>query len=238
MKKSSQKKEKCINVPSVHLPHHPVTRKEIEAEAKARVSRVAREIAQGISFIRAYPRSVTFFGSARMKSSHPYYKKAEKIASLLAQEGFAIVTGGGPGIMEAANKGGHEAGGSSLGFTIKLPKEQVRNPYVDDSVDFHYFFTRKVSLVFSAEAFLFFPGGFGTLDEFFEIITLIQTHKIPPVPIVLVGKDFWNPLKTFIQNVLYKKFKTISKKDIDLLVILDDEEEILSYVKKAPLRRE
>ena len=238
MKKSSKKKGKYINLPSVHLPHRPVTREEIEAEAKARVSRVAREIAQGISFIRKHPRSVTFFGSARIKPSHPYYKKAERIASLLAQEGFAIVTGGGPGIMEAANKGGHEAGGSSLGFTIKLPKEQVQNPYVDDFVDFHYFFTRKVSLAFSAEAFLFFPGGFGTLDEFFEIITLIQTHKIPSVPIVLVGKDFWNPVKKLIQDVLYKKFKTISKEDIDLLVILDDEKEILSCVKKAPLRRE
>ena len=238
MKKTLKKKRKHINVPSVDLPHRPVTREEIEAEAKARVSRVAREIAEGISFIRSYPRSVTFFGSARMKPSNRYYKKAEKIAYLLAKEGFAIVTGGGPGIMEGANKGGHKAGGSSLGFTIRLPKEQVQNPYVDDSVDFHYFFTRKVSLAFSAEAYLFFPGGFGTLDEFFEIITLIQTHKIPQVPIMLVGKDFWNPVKELVREVLYKKFKTISKEDINLLLISDDEKEIVSHIKNAPLRRE
>lgn len=236
--KKKRTKRKCINVPSVDLPQKHITREEIEAQAKSRVSRIAREVAQGMKFIRSHPRSVTFFGSARLSQTNYYYKKTQKIAHRLAEEGFAIVSGGGPGIMEAANRGAHEAGGESLGFTIRLPKEQVVNPYVDDFVDFHYFFTRKMSLAFSAEAYLFLPGGFGTLDEFFEIITLIQTHKIPPVPVVLIGSDFWNPLKTFVSEILYKKFKTISKKDINLLLISDDEEEIISHVLKAPLRRE
>ncbi|MCL5012350.1 MAG: LOG family protein, partial [Patescibacteria group bacterium] len=129
-------------------------------------------------------------------------------------------------------------GGSSIGFNIVLPKEQVMNPYVQDHIDFEYFFTRKVCLTFSAEAYLYFPGGFGTLDEFFEILTLVQTRKIPRVPMILVGVDFWLPLKHFVENLLLNTYNTISKEELDLFVITDDEDEIVRLVTQAPMRKE
>lgn len=229
---------KRVNVPSIHLNVEPLSHTDIVEAAKKRVSIVNKELIEGMEFIGSYPKSVTFFGSARFNEHNPYYEKAQRLAAVLAGKGYAVVTGGGPGIMEAANRGSFDAGGSSIGFNIVLPKEQVMNPYVQDHIDFEYFFTRKVCLTFSAEAYLYFPGGFGTLDEFFEILTLVQTHKIPRVPMILVGVDFWMPLKHFVENLLLNTYHTVSKEELDLFTITDDEDEIVRLVTQAPMRKE
>ena len=139
--------------------------------------------------------------------------------------------------MEAGNRGAMEVGGSSIGLNIQLPREQVINPYVTDSLSFFYFFSRKTTMSFSAEAYVFFPGGFGTLDEFFEIITLIQTKKLHSIPVILVGSDFWNPLQDFIEKVVLQQHAAIDKKDLKLYQILDDHDKIVSIIQNAPVRR-
>lgn len=138
--------------------------------------------------------------------------------------------------MEAGSRGAHDASGRSLGLTIRLPMEQESNPYLTDSIDFYYFFSRKVILSFAAEAYLFFPGGYGTLDEFFEIIALIQTKKIEKVPIILVGKKFWKPIDKFIKKNLCQKYKTISQSDVDLYTVTDNEDEVIEIIRSAPTR--
>src|SRR3989344_4432088 len=153
------------------------------------------------------------------------------------KQGFEIIKGGGPGVMEAANKGAFEAGGDSLGLTIDLPREQLPNPYVTDHLPFHYFFTRKTILTYAAEAYIFFPGGFGTLDEFFDTLTLIQTRKIPAVPIILFNKSFWTPLHDFITVEIGKRNSFIDKFDTQLYKITDDHDEIINMIKKAPVMR-
>jgi len=233
-----KKQEKIINIPEVEFSQPLLTKQEIEHASKLRVSRISREFSRGFKFIKNYPKSVTFFGSARFKEDNVHYQQARSIANKLSKLGYAIVTGGGPGIMQAGNHGAYDAEGESVGLTIRLPNEQVINPYVKSSIDFYYFFSRKVTLSFSAEAYLYFPGGFGTLDELFEILTLVQTHKIPKVPIILVGSDYWNPLDIFIKECLLQKCKTISKEDLDLYKIVDNDEEVIEIVKKAPMRKE
>jgi len=232
------KPKRKINIPEVEITQAPLTKQEIEYASKLRVSRISREFSRGFKFIKHYPKSVSFFGSARFKEDNEHYKKARSIAKKLSEEGYTIVTGGGPGIMQAGNHGAYDAGGNSVGLNIRLPKEQVTNPYVKDSVDFYYFFSRKVTLSFSAESYLYFPGGFGTLDEFFEILTLVQTHKIPKVPIILVGSDFWNPLNDFIKKYLLEKHCSIDPEDMNLYKITDDDNEIVNIVKNAPMRKE
>lgn len=233
-----KKPTKIINLPEAKLSHAKLTKQDIEHASKLRVSRISREFSRGFKFIKKYPKSVSFFGSARFKEDNEHYKKARVIAKKLSSEGYTIVTGGGPGIMQAGNHGAHDAGGNSVGLNIRLPMEQVINPYVKESVDFYYFFSRKVALSFSAEAYLYFPGGFGTLDEFFEILTLVQTHKIPKVPIILVGSDFWNPLNDFIKKHLLERHCSIDPEDINLYKITDDDDEIINIVKNAPMRDE
>lgn len=214
----------------------PITFAEILEDTEKRLGLISEEFRKGFDFINNYPRSVTFFGSARTKEDDFYYKKAKSLGARIAGElHYSVVTGGGPGIMEACNRGAYEAGGNSLGLTISLPKEQISNPYLTDSEDFHYFFSRKVCLSFSAEAYIFFPGGFGTLDEFTEILTLMQTNKISKAPIILVGTDFWTPLKNFFEEFLTKN-NMIDAADVDLFTITDDEEEILQIIKTAPVR--
>ena len=230
--------KKVLNLPSFKLPIKPLTQEELAADFRGRVSRVSRELQAGFDFIKDHSKSVTFFGSARLKEGDNYYKKAVKLAQMLSLEGYSIITGGGPGIMEAANRGGRStAGGKSLGLTIKLPDEQNVNPYVTDFEEFYYFFTRKVCLTFAAEAYIYFPGGLGTLDEFFEILTLVQTKKIEPVPIFCVGVDFWQPLHQYLGKTLYGKFKTISRGDTNLYTITNDEKEIVKQIKKSPVRQ-
>lgn len=216
----------------------PVTLRELHELSEERVGRIAKELGVGFDFITKYDRSVTFFGSARFPEGHPYYEKARSLAGRISKElGYSVLTGGGPGIMGAANQGAFEAGGSSLGMTIRLPHEQKTNLFLTDHINFYYFFTRKVCLSFSAEAFIFFPGGFGTMDEFFEIITLVQTKKVRDVPIILVGLEFWKGLEDFlIKNLV--DIGTIDNSDLNLYVISDDEDEILEIIKNAPIRNE
>jgi len=177
-----------------------------------------------------YP-GVTIFGSARTKPDDPDYQKAEKLAELLVRAGFSVITGGGPGIMEAANKGASNAEGYSVGLNIRLPMEQEPNPYANIKLEFRYFFVRKVMLAKYSVAFVFFPGGFGTMDEMFEILTLVQTRKIRPVPIVLVDKQFWKPLVNWFTKTLIPENK-ISPQDLEIFKVLDEPEEIVNYIKE------
>lgn len=232
-----------INLPSYKISKDPLTIEEVHAEScklpapDGRLNKIIEEFRVGLSFIKRYPRSVTFYGSARFEKDHPLYKKAEVLAGRISKEGFAIVTGGGPGIMEAANKGAYDSGGDSLGLNIELPSEQRINPYVKDSVEFYYFFSRKVALSFSANAYIFFPGGFGTIDEFSEILELVQTKKIPAVPLILVGSEFWRPLDMYFRNTLLNEYKTINPQDLELYTITDDDDCVLEIVKSAPEKK-
>ena len=231
---------KKINVPEYKLPVTPFRPSDFDRETEARLTRISSELKEGFQFISKHPKSVTFFGSARFDENNEHYIKARRLAGKLSAEGFAVATGGGPGIMEAANRGAKETEGNehSLGMCIQLPHEQATNPYVTSDTNFHYFFTRKVIMSFAAEAYIYFPGGFGTLDEFFEILTLIQTKKIPPTPLILVGEDYWRPLQNWIQKNLYEGHKAIHQEDMNLYTITEDEDRIIDIVKNAPLRDE
>ncbi len=225
-----------INIPEAHADIKPLTMDKLEATMNERVTEIVKEFSDGLDFIQSFHKSVTFFGSARFSEDNPYYQAARILAAKLSDNGYTIITGGGPGIMEGGNRGAYEAGGPSLGLTIELPHEQITNPYVTGNVGFKYFFIRKVCLTFSAEAFVYFPGGFGTLDEFFEILTLVQTNKIKRVPIILVGRDYWEPLHNFIRTTLCDKFKAIDDLDMDLYQILDDPDTIVDLIKMSPVR--
>lgn len=227
-KKDEQRPHKQIN-------RQPLTLSELDTEIKERISNIQKEFENGFSLIKNHPKTVTFFGSARTLSDEQDYKNAQLLASKISDLGYTIVTGGGPGIMEAGNRGAHSGQGDSIGFTIQLPTEQVINPYLNESINFNYFFARKVALTYSAEAYVYFPGGFGTLDELFEILTLVQTNKIERVPIILFNTKFWHPLKKFIENELLKNGK-IDKEDLNLFVITDSIEETLDIIEKAPIR--
>ncbi len=197
-----------------------------------RIFRIMSEFVDGFEILRKYGTAATFFGGARFNPTDPYYKSAELLASKLAKKGFAIITGGGPGIMEAANVGSYKVGGKSVGLNIELPMEQKLNPYVTETESFHFFFSRKVMLAFASEVYVYFPGGYGTLDELLEIMTLVQTRKIARIPIVLYGKDFWTPLVSFFEKSLYLEYKTISKEDLDLFHVVDSEDEACEYILK------
>jgi len=206
----------------IQSPRREIIQRELQKETAERVSRIDREFADGFDLINKYNDTITIFGSARFDSSHPYYQKAREIAAALSDEGYAIVTGGGGGIMEAGDRGAMEAGGHSIGLNIRLPHEQALNPYATETMAFRYFFTRKVMLAFGACAYLFFPGGYGTLDEFFEVITLIQTKKMPLAPIVLVGTEYWTALDMFIKAYLLEGAHTITPGDESLYSITED----------------
>jgi uncharacterized protein (TIGR00730 family) len=175
---------------------------------------------------------VSIFGSARTKPDHKYYKLAENIAKRITENGYGVITGGGPGIMEAGNKGAHLAGGTSVGLNITLPFEQHDNPYIDSdkSIDFDYFFVRKVMFVKYSQGFVVMPGGFGTLDEFFEALTLIQTHKIDKFPLILVGTEFWGGLFEWIRTTLLEANNNVSAEDLDLVHLVDTADEVLQIL--------
>lgn len=217
----------------------PITLSEVRKIIKERKSVTNKEFEHGYDLIQKYPRSVSILGSARIKPGTNYYYQAESLGRRIARDlGYAVVTGGGPGIMEAANKGAFEAGGISLGLGIKLPEEQSLNKYLTDFVEFEYFFSRKTILFFSAESYVYYPGGFGTMDELFEILTLIQTKKIPSVPVILVGSDFWKPLLKTIEHELLEDEHTIDPQDTQIYKVVDSEDEIIEIIKRAPLRKE
>lgn len=213
-----------------------VSRQEIHRIIKAKVHRIDREFTEAFEFINKYEKSVTFFGSALFTENNLHYAKARELAAKIASLGYTILTGGGGGIMEAANRGAFETGHESLGLNIHLPKEQQLNSYTTKALQFDYFFVRKLAMSFAAEAYIFFPGGFGTMDEFFELLTLIQTHKIRRVPIILVGADYWNELQTFIKRTLFEKHRTINHDDMNLYLITDSDDEILEIIKRVPIR--
>lgn len=194
--------------------------------------KILSEFVMGFERMSRIGPCVSIFGSARLKPDNEYYKLATEIAGKIVDNGYGVITGGGPGIMEAGNKGAHLAGGTSVGLNIALPFEQHDNPYIDNdkSLDFDYFFARKVMFVKYSQGFIVMPGGFGTLDELFEAITLIQTNKIGKFPIILVGTDFWSGLLDWIKSTLDKKFFTISPQDIDLLHVVDTSDEAIEII--------
>lgn len=195
-----------------------------------RIFRIMSEFVEGFETLSRVGPAATIFGSARTEPGEVEYQKAERTAALLVKEGYAVITGGGSGIMEAANKGASEAGGESIGLNIELPSEQRLNPYVTTSISFRYFFARKMMFVKYANALVIFPGGFGTLDEFFESITLIQTMKHSYFPVILVGKAYWEPLKQWIhQHVLERNY--ISPEHLHIFRIAEEPEEVIEIVK-------
>ena len=199
-----------------------------------RIFRIMSEFVEGFTFLARVQRSVTFFGSARLPTTHPYYQLARQLGQRLARQGYTIVTGGGPGIMQAGNQGACDVGGDSVGLNIQLPHEQRINPYVRRSMSFHYFFSRKVMLDFSAEAYVFFPGGFGTLDELFEVLTLIQTGKMERcVPVLLIGTDFWAPLCDWLRATLLEKMQAISPPDLTIWTLTDDLDEAVQVIEQG-----
>lgn len=221
--KTQHKKDIEHHSHSIPVPTNRETLvQELQQEAEERRTRIDKDFDNGFTMLSKYSNTVTIFGSARFAEGHPYYEKAREIGAMLSDQGYTVITGGGGGIMEGGNRGAFEANGSSIGFNIELPHEQSLNPYTTASLPFRYFFSRKVMLAFSAHAYIYFPGGFGTLDEFFEILTLIQTKKVEKAPIICVGNDFWRPLDSYIKSHLLEGFHTISPEDEKLYTITED----------------
>jgi hypothetical protein len=197
-----------------------------------RVFKIMSEFIEGFDIIRRYGLAVSFFGSSRTTLGDESYASAEELAARLSKKGFAVVTGGSSGIMQAANKGAFEVGGASVGLNVTLPDTQTYNPYLTEKFVFDHFFVRKVMLTYASEVYVYFPGGFGTLDEFFEIVTLVQTKKIRKIPIVLYGKDYWEPLLDFIEKTIYEKHAAIDKSDMELYTLVDSVDEAYDYIIK------
>ncbi|MFO7701520.1 MAG: TIGR00730 family Rossman fold protein [Psychroflexus maritimus] len=205
---------------------------EIKTNDSWALFKIMSEFVQGYERMSQIGPCVSVFGSARLKPGDKYYELAVKVANKIVEQGYGVITGGGPGIMEAGNKGAHLGGGTSVGLNIDLPFEQHFNPYIDSdkNLNFDYFFVRKVMFVKYSQGFVVMPGGFGTLDELFEAITLIQTHKIDKFPIILVGKEFWSGLINWIKSTLSEQFKTVSPEDLDLIAVVDTEDEVIELL--------
>jgi uncharacterized protein (TIGR00730 family) len=206
--------------------------RDIEADDEKRLDRIRKEIDAAFDAMRDVEEGVSIFGSARVAEDHPWYELTRETAACLAHHGYTVITGGGPGLMEAANRGAKETGGESIGLNIELPHEQHVNPYVTRWIEFHYFFARKLMFVRYARAFVIMPGGFGTLDELFESLTLIQTDRIHHFPVILVGSAFWDPLLEWIHRGLEDN-GLISPGDKELLVVADEPEQVCKYVMRA-----
>jgi len=206
------------------------------SEITWRVFRIMAELVEGFQLLTQISREVTVYGSARTHPQSHWYKEAEALGRMLGKHGFTVVTGGGPGIMEAANKGCFESGGASVGLNIQLPHEQRLNKYTTLSRGFHYFFTRKVMMAAASQAYVFFPGGFGTMDEMFEMVTLVQTGKSSKMPIILVGKEFWAPLIAWLETTVYGTHDAIDAADLRIFTVVDTAKEAFAIVAKAPDR--
>jgi uncharacterized protein (TIGR00730 family) len=196
--------------------------------------RIIAEFVEGFDFLAKLHHEVTFFGGAMAQSGGQAYEWARRLGFLCGKAGYTVITGGGPGVMEAGNRGAYEAGGESVGLDISLPMEQRRNPYVKRGIGFNYFFTRKVMLSASSQAYVFFPGGFGTLDELFEMVTLVQTKKMSDeVPIILLGKSFWQPMLTWIRTQMVEQGGYVDPQDQSILRLVDSPEEAFAIIEKT-----
>ncbi|RLD28263.1 MAG: TIGR00730 family Rossman fold protein [Bacteroidetes bacterium] len=211
---------------------HPKGWNEVKTNDSWAIFKIMGEFVNGFEKMSRIGPCVSIFGSARTKPDNEYYKLTEKIARKIVEAGYGVITGGGPGIMEAGNKGAHLAGGTSVGLNIELPFEQNDNPYIDPdkNLDFDYFFVRKVMFVKYAQAFVIMPGGFGTLDEVFEAMTLIQTKKIEKFPIIMVGTEFWNGIMDWIKDTVLEKFENVSATDLELIHLVDTENEVIEIL--------
>jgi len=207
-------------------------RAEMLSQETWRMFRIMSEFVDGFEVMSRVGPAVAIFGSARTPETEPYYQSACEAAKKLVEKEFAVITGGGPGIMEAGNRGAKEAGGVSVGLNIQLPFEQQPNPYQTHELMFRYFFVRKVMFVKYAMGFIVYPGGYGTMDELFESMTLIQTQKILPFPVVCVGKDFWGGLVDWMKDKMQEQYKTIGPKDLDLFIVTDDLDEAVDHIVK------
>jgi len=208
-----------------------IAQNKLNPEDVERSLRYAKDLEQGLAKIRTFAQGVSIFGSARFAEDSKWCKSAEKLGQLLAQNGHTVITGGGPGIMQAANKGAYEAGGRSIGLNISLPYEQHVNPYLTDTMEFHYFFARKVMLAYAGKVYVFFPGGWGTMDEFAEILELVHTGKMPRMPIFLFGKSFWRPLDRYYRTKFVQQ-KVIKAAALKLYKLTDDVNEIVKAANK------
>lgn len=209
-----------------------IAKEELDPGDVERSLRYAKDLEQGLAKIRTFAQGVSIFGSARLSPSNKYCKLATQLGEKLAHSGHPVITGGGPGIMEAANKGCYEAGGRSIGLNIELAHEQHINPYVTDSMEFHYFFARKVMLTFASKVYVFFPGGFGTMDEFSEILILMQEGKMPKMPMFLIGKSFWKGLDKWYAEKMERQMHTIAKGDRKIYRITDNIDEVVEAADK------
>ena len=196
-----------------------------------RIFRIMSEFVEGFEALSRVKKAVSIFGSSRINPGNKYYKLTEEIAYLLAKEGYAIITGSGPGVMEAANKGARRAKGHSVGLNIQIPSGQRPNKYVDTLLDFRYFFVRKVMFVKYAKAFVIMPGGYGTLDEFTEAINLIQTERIPKFPVILFGREYWDGMLVWLRDTVLKD-SNISREDLDIFIVVDEPGEVVTVIKK------
>jgi uncharacterized protein (TIGR00730 family) len=231
--KLSVKKHSVTKVPALREQNAKkdlIIRRRLIDAAEGRLVGVVEEFEHVFEMLGKYNRTVTIFGSARKPQDSAVTESAYDVSAELAKAGYSVVTGGGLGVMEAANRGAYDVGGDSIGLNIKLPFEQTLNSYTTDNFEFKHFFGRKVSMTLDSSAFVYFPGGFGTYDELFEILVLIQTKKIPAAPIILVGSDFWKPMDDLIKSVMLKKYETISKEDLALYHIVDDKKEVLKII--------
>jgi len=212
--------------------HYQYPIDEISVQESWRIFRIISEFVDGIEALSEIYPAVSVFGSSSVKENDPVYDLAREAGRLLAEAGFAVITGGGPGVMEAANRGASEAHGKSVGVCIELPKEQAANPYTNIRVSFRYFFVRKVMFVKYAVAYVILPGGFGTMDELFEALTLIQTQRIKPFPVILLGKDYWKDLISWMRKTMLTKHGHVDPQDLDLFQIMDDPKAAVDAIKR------
>ena len=210
-----------------------IAKEELDPNDVERSLRYAKDLEHGLAKIRTFAQGVSIFGSARLAPESKYCKIATELGRKLAENGHPVITGGGPGIMEAANKGCYEAGGRSIGLNIELAHEQHINPYVTDSMEFRYFFARKVMLTFASKVYVFFPGGFGTMDEFSEILILMQEGKMPKMPMFLIGKSFWKGLDKWYAEKMERQMKTIAKGDRKIYTITDDIDKVVEAANRV-----
>lgn len=215
-----------------HAPDRQYVIDDLSVQESWRLFRIISEFVDGIESLADVGPAVTVFGSSSVVEGEPVYEMARRVGKLLAENGFTVITGGGPGVMEAANRGASEAGGTSVGLCIQLPKEQSANPYANIRVDFRYFFLRKVMFVKHSVAYVILPGGFGTMDELFEALTLIQTERIKPFPVVMLGKDYWKDLVAWIKKSMLGKNRMIAPDDLDLFAVTDDPEAAVASIRR------